>query len=171
MTKLLQFVCDYCGLTPTALAASPLAGGGPQFLANRLPVGAHGRPRRIAVNEEVVGYRSLIDLRQQLAQLDRPETTTVVLVLDERHPVHLPSLVRRDDRAYRLIVTSPSRSLLGTTSAGDLALLGQSWGWELVCYEGDLALALRAARETTASDEQLLVLVPAWQEVSIISCG
>jgi hypothetical protein len=120
--------------------------------------------------EQVVKYRSLIELRQVLNDLQFPEKTTVVLVLDDRHPVHLPSLIRRDDRAYRLIVSTPARSLLGTTSAGDLALFGQSWGWELVRYEADLPLALRAARETTAADEFLMVLVPAWKKVRC-SCG
>ena len=120
--------------------------------------------------ERVVKYRSLIELRQVLNDLEFAERTTVVLVLDDRHPVHLPSLIRRDDRAYRLIVSTPARSLLGTTSAGDLALFGQSWGWELVRYEADLPLALRAARETTAADELLVVLVPAWKEI-VFSCG
>ncbi|WP_425616420.1 hypothetical protein NA78x_000066 [Anatilimnocola sp. NA78] len=165
MTNLLQIVRDYCWLNPVTMSV----GNEPAAIATPSARSRGASSGRIA-QEEQLGYRSLIELRQQLEQIERPAVTTVVLVLDDRQPVHLPSLIRRDEfapRGYRLIVTTPARSLLGTTSAGDLALHSQSWGWELIRYEGDLPQALQAARETTAADEQLVVLAPAWKQLRL----
>jgi hypothetical protein len=115
--------------------------------------------------ERVRRYRTLIELRQLLHSFAEPARTTVVLVLDSQMSVHLPTLLARSTFAFRLIVTSSEGYLLGTMSPVDLALQARSWGWSSVAYERDLPQALAAARESTAADEQLLVLMPNWLDL------
>ena len=112
--------------------------------------------------ERTERYRTLIELRQLLHDFPEPAHTTVVLVLDSQMSVYLPTLLARDTFAFRLILTSSSGYLLSTLSAVDLSLAARAWGWSSVAYERGLPLALAAARESTATDEQLLVLVPSW---------
>lgn len=117
--------------------------------------------------ERVERYRSLIELRRMLHDFSEPARTTVVLVLDSRMSVHLPTLLARGTFAFRLILTSSDGYLLGTMSPGDLALQAPTWRWSSVTYERDLPQALASARETTAADEQLLVLTPDWLELAV----
>ncbi|WP_254511790.1 hypothetical protein [Anatilimnocola floriformis] len=117
--------------------------------------------------ERIARYSTLIELKQLLQSFPEPARTTVVLVLDSQMSVHLPTLLVRDTFAFRLILTSSSGYLLSTLSSVDLSLAARAWGWSSVAYERGLPQALAAARESTAADEQLLVLAPSWLGLSI----
>jgi hypothetical protein len=112
--------------------------------------------------ERTVHYRTLVELRRLLQNFCNPARTTVLLVIDSERSVHLPTLLEREEGAGRLILTSSAGTLLGTLSAGDLALRGRGWGWQSIRFLRDLPQALAAARELAAADEELLILTPSW---------
>lgn len=113
-------------------------------------------------SERTETYGSLIELRQQLQSFAEPSRTTVLLVLDSQTSVHLPTLLKRDTYAYRLILTTTRGELLSTYSAGDLALQSRACGWFTARFERDEQQALEFARTTTEPGELLLVLTPEW---------
>ena len=155
MTNLLQFVRSYWTATPAVAreSESGLAMAEPSILPDPHPA---ERTRR---------YQTLIELRQLLHSFPEPARTTVVLVIDSQMTVHFPTLLARENFAFRLIVTSSEGYLLGAMSPGDLALNARGWGWSSVTYERGFPQALAAARESTAADEQLLVLLPSWLDL------
>jgi len=166
MTNLLQLVRNYW--SPAVLTAARdleigTAMSDENSADNQDPAERGAAARHPA--ERTRRYRTLIELRQLLHSFAEPARTTVVLVLDSQMSVHLPTLLARSTFAFRLIVTSSEGFLLGTMSPGDLAIQARSWGWSCVAYERDLPQALAAARESTAADEQLLVLMPNWLEL------
>jgi hypothetical protein len=158
MTNLLQMVRNYW--SPAALTTARVAETGTEVADTNLP--ADDAPVQRHCAERTQRYRTLIELRQLLRSFAEPARTTVVLVIDSQMSVHLPTLLARDTFAFRLILTSSEGCFMGTTSPGDLMLNARTWGWSSLAYVRGLPQALAAARESTAADEQLLVLVPNW---------
>lgn len=153
MNALLQMVRNYW-----SAEATPLHQLDEQEKTRLAPNDARGQ----SPNERAVCYRTLIELRRLLQNFSEPARTTVVLMIDSGRTVHLPTLLDRSEFAFRLILTTSAGTLLGTMSAGDLALRARSWGWSSIAFERDYSAALAAARASTAADEQLLVLLPSW---------
>lgn len=153
MNALLQMVRSYWSAEVTSFA---------QFREQETSKPAPSDAQGQMPNERAVCYRTLIELRRLLQNFSEPARTTVVLMIESGRAVHLPTLLDRDEFAFRLILTTSAGSLLGTMSAGDLALRARSWGWSSIAFERDFSAALAAARDSTAADEQILILLPSW---------
>lgn len=163
MASLLQMVRNYW--SPAVLTTACELEIGTEMSESSTPENEGPTERHPA--ERTRRYRTLIELRQLLHSFAEPARTTVVLVLDSQMSVYLPTLLARDTFAFRLILTSSAGCILGTSSPGDLALNARAWGWSSLAVVRGLPQALAVARESTAADEQLLVLVPSWLDLRV----
>lgn len=160
MNGLLQMIRSYWTPWGNRLPQNPRAGLDTEATAR------DSRESPAEVTQNVIRYRTLIELRELLQTFPEPAQTTVVLVLDSARTVHLPTLLARDSFALCLILTTSAGSLLGTTSPGDLALQARAWGWNSIAFQRDCGTALAAARESIAGDERLLIFAPGWLTLS-----
>lgn len=113
---------------------------------------------------QTISYTSLIELRQALAELDDGVTRTVVLVLDSAFSGHLSSLIERAPgrRGDRLILTAESGRLPGLDTIADLAIAGNSLGWEEIIFDRRPASAVADAQGSLRDGEELLIFSPSW---------
>jgi hypothetical protein len=111
----------------------------------------------------VCEYRSETEFSERWHEFDRQfpgEVLTTVLVLDGLIRSGLRGLVRRRNRAWRLIVVPQADTWPGADSFGDVALAAAGLGWEYIelCRDVGDALAVASRLE---SDERVLIFVPA----------
>jgi hypothetical protein len=111
----------------------------------------------------LIRYLEPKDLRAQWQKIDQPEDAwqlTVVLMLDQKFNSSLPGLIRRAHHGLRLLISSSTGRLPGTTSAGDLALHSMALGWDLISFHRTLAEALAAASQPLTWNERRVLFFP-----------
>lgn len=128
--------------------------------------GDRGTPGLPPCGVQLYAYDSLLDLRQALTGLDRPDGAmplTVILTLDHWFSGHLPSLIERQHPALRLIIVVPSGRLTGGVTIGDLDASSRALGWQVITLERGIEQALGGVLPSLAPDALCVLFWPAWQ--------
>lgn len=108
-------------------------------------------------------YGGWAELRQLLADLDRPRQRTVqsvLLVIDRPYHGDWSRLIARHYPGLQLIITPVGTSLSGSLSPADLAMNCSSLGWLQIAVERDLSAAALGAQRSLDSGDRLTLFWP-----------